>query len=266
LICTEKVVLLLLLWLTCLDGLAEIPTYTNAINAYNKGDFGTAITLLNTAINADQSKNPFAHYYLAGAYLQLGNKKVALDEYRLSLKLAPHGQSAIFCQQAIAKLEACTPQPTAMIQNQKHFMVMPSSVVTKEKMYATIKLANLPALPTAFKDDAPTVSDVLLWTLNQQSAYYLTAVERKNQALARLDQAKDLLKKTESLAASVVPNARLYGETENEMKNRMENGRFQLASILSPYKTAVELAQKQVEQANSIYETCISAGRRLSGY
>jgi tetratricopeptide (TPR) repeat protein len=211
LIRTERVVLLLTLWLSCLDGLAESSTYTNAINAYNKGDFGTAITLLNTAINADESKNPSAHYYLAGAYLQLGNKKVALDEYRLSLKLAPRGQSAIFCQQAIAKLGDSTSPTIATIENQKHSVMTPPSVATKEKVYATIKLPNLPVVPPAFKDDAPTVSDILLWTLNQQSAYYLTAAERKNQALVRLDQAKDVLKKTESLAASAIPNARLYG-------------------------------------------------------
>jgi hypothetical protein len=37
----------------------------------------------------------------------------------------------------------------------------PSLLATKKKVYATIKLPSLPALPSAFKDDAPMVSDYL---------------------------------------------------------------------------------------------------------
>ncbi len=184
--------LALLLFTTSVPALAECAAYVDGVNAYNRGDYGTAIKLFNTAIS--------------------------------------------------------------------------STVDKKSKSFPIIKISGLPAIPQAVKDDGPALPEILLWPLNQQSAYYLIAFNRKNEALARLDQLSEILKRAESLASSAVPNARGYGESEAETRKRVENGRAQLMTILEPYKSAVEAAQRSVEQANSIYETCLSAGRRLSGY
>ncbi len=224
------------------------------------------VRLFNTAINSGDSKNANAHYYLASAYLRLDNKRAALDEYRLSLKLDSRGQSAKFCKQAIEHLEGVHTSSTSKLQATQKSESSAKNSDPILKTYPVFKISGLPVIPPVIKDDGPTLSEILLWTLNQQSAYYQTAFNRKNQALARLDEVNEILKKAESLASSAVPNARSYGESEDEWKKRIENGRTQFAAILEPYKAAVDSTTKTVEQTNSIYETCISAGRRLSGY
>jgi tetratricopeptide (TPR) repeat protein len=258
--------LALLLFTTSVPALAECAAYVDGVNAYNRGDYGTAIKLFNTAISSAESKNANAHYYLAGAYFRLDNKQAALDEYRLSLKLAPQGQSARFCKQAIDHISSSSGSRPIKTEVEKISGGSATTVDKKSKSFPIIKISGLPAIPQAVKDDGPALPEILLWPLNQQSAYYLIAFNRKNAALARLDQLSEILKRAESLASSAVPNARGYGESEAETRKRVENGRAQLMTILEPYKSAVEAAQRSVEQANSIYETCLSAGRRLSGY
>lgn len=238
---------------------------SDGIKAYSGSDFGTSIRLLTAATKGKHAKNATAHYYLGNAHLQVKNNSAALSEYQECLKLAPQAESATHCRAAIAHLTA----PVWRTNQADLVRTQPTASVPKAALSieaAPLKVMGLPSIPNFPKDDGPKMSDVLTWSLGQQASYFQIAFDRKNEALSRLERTQDVLKRAQSLASSAVPSARQFGETDAALKTRIENGRAQMSTILKPFEDAVEVQQKEVEQTNSIYETCISAGRRSSGY
>jgi len=236
----------------------------DGIKSYGEFDYGTAVRLLSAATKGKYAKNATAHYYLANAYLHMKNSSAALAEYRESLKLAPQAESAIHCKNAILHLTASATAPVQVAETDDKVAVAHPKIAVVEA--SPIRLTGLPSIPNFPKDDGPKLADVMTWSQAQQSNYFQIAYDRKNEALLRLEKTQDALKRAQSLASSAVPSARQFGETDAMLKARVESGRAQMASILKPFEDAVEIRQKEAEQCNSIYETCVSAGRRLSGY
>lgn len=246
---------------------ASADELTDGIKAYSGSDFGTSIRLLTTATKGKHAKNATAHYYLGNAHLQTKNAPAALTEYRESLRLAPQAESATHCRAAILHLTVPPAPPVQATSAPATTPVSPQVMsATALSQAAPIKVTGLPSIPSFPNDDGPRLSDVLTWSQGQQSTYFQVAFDRKNEALLRLERTQDVLKRAQSLASSAVPSARQFGETDAMLKTRMESGRSQMATILKPFEDAVEARQKDVSEANSIYETCISSGRRLSGY
>ncbi|HEY9678872.1 MAG TPA: tetratricopeptide repeat protein [Drouetiella sp.] len=239
----------------------------DGIKAYNESDFGTCVKILASATKGKFGNNATAHYYLGNAYIQIKNPTAALAEYRQSLSIAPTAATAPHCLAAIQHL---TPQPSKVTRvdiptPKQNTPALPTQVgIVAEP--APIRLTGLPTIPTFPKDDGPKLSDVMTWSIGQQANYFQIAFDRKNEALLRLEKTQDVLKRAQSLASSAVPNARQFGETDSMLKTRLESGRAQMATILKPFEEAVEMRQKEAETANSLYETCVSAGRRISGY
>lgn len=235
--------------------------YAEGVKAYNDGNFGTSIQLLTSAIKGTQFKNQNAHYYLANAYLQLKNNSAALFEYRECLKLAPQSECGQHCLKAINHLTgvALPPQQVSLVQPTPP---PTAKVLATTTAPAALKLPGLPPIPTFPKDDGPTLSDVLNWSQPEQVLYQLPAYGRKNDALFRLEKTQDALKRAQSLATSAIGSARQFGETDEAWKLRIANGRLQMAEILKPYELAIAAREKEVENMNQIYETCLSAGRR----
>ena len=173
---------------------------------------------------------------------------MALQEYRASLSLAPT-EGATFCQQAIDHLTRAVAAPVnkTATSGQRPGSIFPP--LEGEKKSPALNIRNLPPLPAAYKDDAPAMAEILSWPSVQRSSYYMTANERKNQASIRLEQAKEVLNRATSIAASAVPNARQYGESESDTKKRVDAGHTQVSEILAPYQNAVDLMRNKLSKS-----------------
>lgn len=77
---------------------------------------------------------------------------------------------------------------------------------------------------------------------------------------------REVLNRAQAIALSMVPTVRQFGETEDATKARVTRGREQVDAALKPYQDALALRQREVDQAGTIYDTCISAVRRIAGY
>lgn len=60
-----------------------------AIALYDKNDFASCAGLLSKDINGSLKNNVSAHYYLASAYLRLGQSNAAIEQYLATSRLAP---------------------------------------------------------------------------------------------------------------------------------------------------------------------------------
>jgi tetratricopeptide (TPR) repeat protein len=69
--------------------------------AYATGQYRTALTHFNKALRANPY-NAHLHYYRASALVKLGRHDEAVKEYRTSYALDPYGDTAYYCQAALA--------------------------------------------------------------------------------------------------------------------------------------------------------------------
>ncbi len=70
------------------------------VAAYNRNDFGTATTILNKALLAGK-ENAVGQYYLANAYLRLGNRAEAIRHYQIAITQHPSAELNGYCLKAI---------------------------------------------------------------------------------------------------------------------------------------------------------------------
>lgn len=239
------------------------PDFKEGIAAYNRNDFIAAAYCLNKSTHNLQKNNAVAHYYLANAYLQLKKHDLAVKEYRAAYTLDPVGPSSKHCAAAIVQLTTSTVAPAVSGLPKQLPSATKKAVVQPPD---SEEIHGLPPVPTIRKDNEPALSEVLAWPLAQQANYYSEANSKKLKALDEQSEAQALFKRVQGMVAPLVPNARRYGETDVETKQRLERGRSRVSEILAPYQAYLDARDKSLEQANSIYETCLSASRRISGF
>lgn len=89
---SSKHIIRFALALTCLLSGTQVlaqESLTKAIALYNKSDFATCSSLLSKDINGSLKNNPYAHYYLASAFLRMGQYTYAAEHYLATSRLAP---------------------------------------------------------------------------------------------------------------------------------------------------------------------------------
>ncbi|MBP9808885.1 hypothetical protein KBF38_11345 [bacterium] len=77
-----------------------------AIALYNKNDFASCSSLLSKDINGSLRNNASAHYYLASAYLRLGQNNAAVEHYLATSRLAPGTVYDTYSKKALQSIMA----------------------------------------------------------------------------------------------------------------------------------------------------------------
>ncbi len=121
-------------------------------------------------------------------------------------------------------------------------------------------------LPTIkpFTMRGPFLSEILAWNLRDRAAFINESQNRVTDANARIEDAQQLLKRARSIASSLVPNSRDYGETEEHFRDRQRAGQTLLPTLLVAFESDVELKQRQLRDETQILETCQAAARDLN--
>lgn len=85
---------------SCVTPVRAASEFTEGLEAFNAGNFGTAQTHFEQAIKQNPKKAEF-HYYLAVTYAQLNEHSKAYKEYQACSNLHPTGAMQSNCEQAI---------------------------------------------------------------------------------------------------------------------------------------------------------------------
>lgn len=243
--------------------------WRKGVDLYNRGDFASAADILSLAVKTAPAKTQGeAHYYLANAYSKLNKNEKALAAFKEAFKYLPAGKKADYCLQLISYYSAARPSSrptetrasaittgnviTPVSSASKAFgssvTSIPPEIITKVR-------STLPRI-TVCRTATPTLSQLLGWSLQDKAAYLNEANDRLSRARDSLREAEDLLIRAKSAGASLVPNSRAYGESEESFGLRVNAGQMALNEILSPYITEIDLRSKRLADEETILQTC----------
>ena len=97
--------LLIILGSLCLEDPALAQTYKlqDLIAAYSQGNYQHVISI-GVMLTQQNPNDPRPHYYLANAYVRLGQTKEAIEEYSFCDKITQDPQLKSYCNQALNEL------------------------------------------------------------------------------------------------------------------------------------------------------------------
>ncbi len=264
------------------NAVAPAGDFKAGVKLYESGDFGSAVSFLTAAVRAKDSSNADAHYYLANALMRLNRVDDALREYRESYKLNPRGPMGAYCLRVINHYSGT--RPAAPMPSPASSAAVPAAPTTNpvaqspsqsESSQTARPVVNLievervkSSMPrlTTFRSDSPHLADILNWSVTARANYVTDAQSRLDQARYRLDEAQEVVRNAEYRARGLVPSARTYGETEVHFNARVGAGHAKFEELVAPYRAELEARSRGLSEANSIYESCVSAQRQLKGY
>ncbi len=246
-----------------------------AIFMYKRGDYASAIDVLQGAVKGPAAKDADAHYHLANALIKMGRTDAAVREYKESFRLNPNGKDADYCLQIISyyttnkssKRAGATAAPVyaspTTYGGNSDIKTSASTVTSTISAEAIGQVrAKLPRI-IPIRYDRPYLSDVLNWSAQERAAFYTDAANRVEFARQRLDEANELLRKAKSMGSSLVPNARAYGQSEEVYKVQFVAGQSALNQLLVPFICEIDLRTKRLNEETSILQACDTAYKQL---
>lgn len=224
-----------------------------AMAEYKKGSYSSAAQYFQAAIQGQYFSDAMTHYYLADCLVRTRKTQQAMVEYERSLSLAPTGPAASYCKQMLARLR---PPETPQIR-------VSSVGAASPLLLASPRVPLALPVPKRAERDGPSLATISAWSDSEKVGYYNEAVRRKQLAHQQLEEALAQLKRAESMVHSTVPSQRNFGESEVDFSNRHSQAKLGVDASLEPYRKEVERREQFVVEANSIYESCLSAARTL---
>lgn len=121
----------------------------------------------------------------------------------------------------------------------------------------------LPKINPGKKGDPP-LSQIMTWALQERANYLSEASARVDAAQRQLQDGESLVKKASSLAYSLVPSSRHYGESDEDFKQRKTFGDSLSKELLVPYNSELEKRNRILADETAVFAACESASRELS--
>jgi tetratricopeptide (TPR) repeat protein len=268
------------LWVWAEDGTSA--KMRLGMDEYRDHEYKDAIDHFSAALS-DEFSNPKLHYYTANCLICLHQREAAIREYRIAYALDPEGPLAKLCIECLRRFgidatgvkthrKKKTPIDSGKTAKASDTPGHKPSTDTKDASAASAKPSAVPSyapqnLPIArFRmpaKETPEAKSILSdWSIDDKANYIEQARDRKQSAIESLDQAQQILTKAQALAASIVPSARSYGESEEQFRQRKAECQSKYDLVLAPYKKDVDDMTKVVNDESAVYEACRSVSRR----
>lgn len=265
---------------------ADNTDWRRAVFMYKRGDYASAIDVLRGATKSGAAKDADAHYHLANALQKIGRSDEALKEYKESFRLNPNGTTANYCLQMInyytnilgtarGAVRASTPSGAAYASSrstqQTYQPSRPDNATATDHGTSSIPAAliaqaraKLPPVQHV-KYERPYLADVLNWGLQDRANFYSDAVAREQTAKTQVEEAQNVLKSARAAAGILIPNARAYGESEEQFRIRVEDGERLVDQLLIPYVTELDVRTKHAQDEANILQSCAAAYNQVYG-
>jgi tetratricopeptide (TPR) repeat protein len=246
--------------------------YDLGVQLYDRGDYGSAVKHLSTAVLGGYGNDAYAHYYLANALMKTNRLKEALREYGESYRLKPTGNTGAYCAkilQTYSGASAMRPSGSSRASAPAPAAVESLSAGAPDDPHLLKSIAlvrsSLPRI-AALHRQGPTLVEIISWSLQEQAHFVNDAIARRDTALQNLTDAQETLKRVQSQVHSILPSSREYGEADANFKKRVAMAEARIRELVAPYQSEVETRNRILSDENSIVQTCTNALQKIQGY
>jgi tetratricopeptide (TPR) repeat protein len=243
--------------------------FQTAVTLYSKGDYQSALPLLEGLAHGSKKSDPTAHYYLANTYLKLGQRESALREYGASYRLDPNGSCSSFCKQAISSLSSETggtvtggwqgggASGSMTPARARSASYVPTTSNTSAVTDIDIR-RQLPSVPTREQllsryEHNPVHSTKLRYNdlYDKRVRQVRTDIIRLQQ---ELDKARQKQKDAWSISMQLVPNSPAYNESPSQFHYRVENGTRTQKELMSRYDDYVAACEETLKERRDLLQ------------
>lgn len=234
--------------------------YPKAVAAYKEGNYGQARQLLEPIVKTNPNLSQSAWLLLGHCYAQTGQVKAAKVAYQWAYNLNNRSNMGKNALALLSRLEGHpVDEKTSLVSTTTGADTSKSEDKPNpefQKLYDQV-VAKMPKIKP-YESEKPSCVEMLTWSGPERLSCWDQVCARKNSAADAIDQFSRTLKHAKSVALSLLPNSKSFGETEEVFRKRKTIAQQKADELLKPYEERMKLLERNMLDASALYDSCFN--------